>query len=142
MVEGESHYPISLSVQTLALADTTILSNCICILCQNLSSAPFVVVVVYVLVREEVLCISLTVCRCTVLQFIQLNDIIGIFQMAKELDGILDSSEAEPAKSCITGDGSTSFLEKIITPIYETMAAVGLSVNGSISMFDLLLSYR
>ncbi|XP_039828027.1 callose synthase 10-like isoform X2 [Panicum virgatum] len=43
--------------------------------------------------------------------------------MAKELDGILDSSEAEPAKSCITGDGSTSFLEKIITPIYETMAA-------------------
>ena len=81
-------------------------------------------------------------CRCTVLQFIQLNDTIGIFQMAKELDGILDSSEAEPAKSCITGDGSTSFLEKIITPIYETMAAVGLSVNGSISMFDLLLSYR
>jgi callose synthase len=68
------------------------------------------------------------------------NDIIGIFQMAKELDGILDSSEAEPAKSCITGDGSTSFLEKIITPIYETMAAVGLSINGSI--FDLLLSYR
>ena len=142
MVEGESHYPISLCVQTLALADTTILSNRICILCQNLSSAPFVVVVVYVLVREEVLCISLTMCCCTVLQFIQLNDIIGIFQMAKELDGILDSSEAEPAKSCITGDGSTSFLEKIITPIYETMAAVGLSVNGSISMFDLLLSYR
>ena len=140
MVEGESHYPISLCVQTLALADTTILSNRICILCQNLSSAPFVVVVVYVLVREEVLCISLTMCCCTVLQFIQLNDIIGIFQMAKELDGILDSSEAEPAKSCITGDGSTSFLEKIITPIYETMAAVGLPFNGSI--FDLLLSYR
>ncbi|WVZ58008.1 hypothetical protein U9M48_008324 [Paspalum notatum var. saurae] len=42
--------------------------------------------------------------------------------MAKELDGILDSSEAEPAKSC-TSDGSTSYLEKIITPIYETMAA-------------------
>ena len=132
----------SLSVQTLVLADTMILGNRICILGQNLSSAPFVVVAVYVLVREEVLCISLTMCCCTVLQFIQLNDTIGIFQMAKELDGILDSSEAEPAKSCITGDGSTSFLEKIITPIYETMAAVGLSVNGSISMFDLLLSYR
>ncbi|KAL6641747.1 hypothetical protein ACP70R_019928 [Stipagrostis hirtigluma subsp. patula] len=43
--------------------------------------------------------------------------------MAKELDGILDSSEAEPAKSCITSDGSTSYLEKIITPIYQTMAA-------------------
>ncbi|RLN43488.1 callose synthase 10 [Panicum miliaceum] len=50
--------------------------------------------------------------------------------MAKELDGILDSSEAEPAKSCITGDGSTSFLEKIITPIYETMAAEANNNNG------------
>ncbi|XP_021307423.1 callose synthase 10 [Sorghum bicolor] len=42
--------------------------------------------------------------------------------MAKELDGILDSSDAETAKSC-TSDGSTSFLERIITPIYDTMAA-------------------
>lgn len=42
--------------------------------------------------------------------------------MAKELDGILDSSVAETAKSCTT-EGSTSFLEKIITPIYDTMAA-------------------
>ncbi|KAM0882138.1 hypothetical protein ACQ4PT_032510 [Festuca glaucescens] len=45
--------------------------------------------------------------------------------MAKELDGILDSSEAEPAKSCITSDGSTSYLEKVVTPIYQTMSAVG-----------------
>lgn len=43
--------------------------------------------------------------------------------MAKELDGILDSSDAETAKSC-TSEGSTSFLERIITPIYDTMAAV------------------
>ncbi|RCV43392.1 hypothetical protein SETIT_9G290700v2 [Setaria italica] len=50
--------------------------------------------------------------------------------MAKELDGILDSSEAEPAKSCITSDGSTSYLEKIITPIYETMAAEANNNNG------------
>ncbi|CAL4941189.1 unnamed protein product [Urochloa decumbens] len=50
--------------------------------------------------------------------------------MAKELDGILDSSEAEPAKSCITSDGSTSYLEKIITPIYETMAAEADNNNG------------
>ncbi|XP_066375465.1 callose synthase 10 [Miscanthus floridulus] len=42
--------------------------------------------------------------------------------MAKELDGILDSSDAETAKSC-TSEGSTSFLERIITPIYDTMAA-------------------
>ncbi|CAD6212301.1 unnamed protein product [Miscanthus lutarioriparius] len=41
--------------------------------------------------------------------------------MAKELDGILDSSDAETAKSC-TSEGSTSFLERIITPIYDTMA--------------------
>ncbi|CAN6202896.1 unnamed protein product [Urochloa humidicola] len=43
--------------------------------------------------------------------------------MAKELDGILDSSEAKFAMSCISNDGSTSYLENIITPIYETMAA-------------------
>ena len=49
--------------------------------------------------------------------------------MAKELDGILDSTEAEPAKSCITSDGSTSYLEKIITPIYQTMSAVGSSME-------------
>lgn len=53
--------------------------------------------------------------------------------MAKELDGIIDSSEAEFAKSCITSDGSTSYLEKIITPIYESMAAVGSFIEGSIS---------
>jgi callose synthase len=61
------------------------------------------------------------------------------FQMAKELDGILDSSEAEPAKSCITSDGSTSYLDKIITPIYQTMAAVGLSMNGFSLIFPLSL---
>uniref|UniRef100_J3MAM9 1,3-beta-glucan synthase n=1 Tax=Oryza brachyantha TaxID=4533 RepID=J3MAM9_ORYBR len=56
------------------------------------------------------------------------------FQMAKELDGILDSSEAEPARSCtITNeDGSTytSYLEKIITPIYQTMAAEASNNNN------------
>lgn len=58
--------------------------------------------------------------------------------MAKELDGIIDSSEAEFAKSCITSDGSTSYLEKIITPIYETIAAVGSFIKGSISNVLLL----
>ncbi|KAH9776609.1 callose synthase 10 [Citrus sinensis] len=42
--------------------------------------------------------------------------------MAKELDAILDHGEANPAPSCITEDGSVSFLDKIIRPIYETMA--------------------
>ncbi|CAO1948934.1 unnamed protein product [Urochloa humidicola] len=50
--------------------------------------------------------------------------------MAKELDGILDSSEAKFATSCITSDGSTSYLENIITPIYETMAAEANTNDG------------
>lgn len=46
-------------------------------------------------------------------------------QMAKDLDAILDHGEANPAPNCITEDGSVSFLDKIIRPIYETMALVG-----------------
>ncbi|KAK4568877.1 hypothetical protein RGQ29_004339 [Quercus rubra] len=42
--------------------------------------------------------------------------------MAKELDAILDHGEAIRAASCITESGSVSFLEKIIFPIYETLA--------------------
>ncbi|XP_061360871.1 callose synthase 10 [Gastrolobium bilobum] len=42
--------------------------------------------------------------------------------MAKELDAILDHGEAEPAVSCLTDDGSAKFLEKIIFPIYDTLA--------------------
>ncbi|XP_027351814.1 callose synthase 10 isoform X1 [Abrus precatorius] len=42
--------------------------------------------------------------------------------MAKELDALLDRGEAEPAISCVTDDGSTKFLEKIICPIYKTLA--------------------
>lgn len=41
--------------------------------------------------------------------------------MARELDAILDHGEANHAASCITADGSVSFLEQIICPIYETM---------------------
>lgn len=54
--------------------------------------------------------------------------------MAKELDAILDHGEANPAPSCITEDGSVSFLDKIICPIYETMAAeAGRNNNGKAS---------
>ena len=62
-----------------------------------------------------------------VLYFIYSNEIIIIScvsQMAKELDAILDHGEANRAVSCITESGSVSFLEKIIFPIYETLAAV------------------
>lgn len=44
--------------------------------------------------------------------------------MAKELDAILDQPEAITAESCISSDGAVSYLEEIITPIYDTMAAV------------------
>jgi len=44
--------------------------------------------------------------------------------MAKELDAILDQPEAIPAKSCTNNDGDVTYLQEIITPIYDTMAAV------------------
>lgn len=44
--------------------------------------------------------------------------------MAKELDAILDQPEPAHAGSCTGGDGTVSFLAEIVTPIYETMAAV------------------
>ncbi|KAK3000791.1 hypothetical protein RJ639_022025, partial [Escallonia herrerae] len=44
-------------------------------------------------------------------------------RMARELDAILDHGEANPAASCICENGSVSFLEQIIRPIYDTMAA-------------------
>ncbi|XP_045803475.1 callose synthase 10 [Trifolium pratense] len=50
--------------------------------------------------------------------------------MAKELDAILDHGEAEAAISCLTDDGSAKFLEKIICPIYETLAAEAHYKNG------------
>lgn len=46
--------------------------------------------------------------------------------MARELDAILDHGEANHAASCITADGSVSFLEQIICPIYETMEKVSI----------------
>jgi hypothetical protein len=49
--------------------------------------------------------------------------------MAKELDAILDHGEAEAAVSCLTDDGSAKFLEKIICPIYETLAAVSCFID-------------
>ncbi|KAF5206729.1 Callose synthase [Thalictrum thalictroides] len=43
--------------------------------------------------------------------------------MAKELDAILDHAEANPAASCIKEDGTVSYLDQIIHPIYMTMEA-------------------
>ncbi|KAF3437237.1 hypothetical protein FNV43_RR19990 [Rhamnella rubrinervis] len=50
--------------------------------------------------------------------------------MAKELDAILDHGEADPAASCKTDTGSVSYLEQIICPIYETIAAEAARNNN------------
>ncbi|XP_028959712.2 callose synthase 10 [Malus domestica] len=50
--------------------------------------------------------------------------------MAKELDAILDHGEANPAASCRTESGSVSFLDQIIFPIYETLAAEAAGNNN------------
>ncbi|KAL0318851.1 UNVERIFIED_CONTAM: Callose synthase 10 [Sesamum angustifolium] len=42
--------------------------------------------------------------------------------MARELDAILDHGEATHATSCISENGSVSFLEQIICPIYKILA--------------------
>lgn len=47
--------------------------------------------------------------------------------MAKELDVILDHGAAYIAASCKMDDGSVSFLDQVICPIYKTMAAVSAS---------------
>lgn len=44
--------------------------------------------------------------------------------MARELDAILDHGEAHPAPSCANENGSASFLEQIIRPIYDTVREV------------------
>lgn len=49
--------------------------------------------------------------------------------MAKELDAVLDHGEARPAHSCLTEDGSTKFLEKIICPIYDTLSKVSCFIH-------------
>jgi len=49
--------------------------------------------------------------------------------MAKELDAILDRGEAEAAASCLTENGSAKFLEKVICPIYETLADVSCFID-------------
>lgn len=48
-----------------------------------------------------------------------------VLQMAKELDVVLNRGVADFADSCkIIEKGSVSFLEKVISPIYDTMTAV------------------
>ena len=48
---------------------------------------------------------------------------ISISQMAREMDEILREQVTKQAESCKTEDG-VSFLEKVISPLYEVVAAV------------------
>lgn len=43
--------------------------------------------------------------------------------MAKELDAVLNQPEAQPVKCCTAENGSVSFLNEIICPIYAAMSA-------------------
>lgn len=46
-------------------------------------------------------------------------------QMAREMDEILKQQSAQPAKSCDSENG-VSFLDQVVFPLYEVIAAVGL----------------
>lgn len=51
--------------------------------------------------------------------------------MSRELEEILRQESAQPAKSCI-GDDGVSFLQQVIVPLYETMAAeAAICDNGN-----------
>jgi len=45
--------------------------------------------------------------------------------MARELEEILREQIAQPANSCLSQNG-VSFLEQVISPLYEVIAAVSL----------------
>ncbi|KAI3934742.1 hypothetical protein MKW92_026016 [Papaver armeniacum] len=47
--------------------------------------------------------------------------------MANELNAMLDLGEVQPAVSCTGDNGSVSYLEQVISPIYETMVKTAKS---------------
>ncbi|KAJ8465898.1 hypothetical protein OPV22_028450 [Ensete ventricosum] len=61
--------------------------------------------------------------------------------MAKDLDAILDSQIAVPAKHCTCADGSVSYLKQVISPIYETMAVEAASNNSGIAAHSAWRNY-
>lgn len=54
-----------------------------------------------------------------------MNDNFDV-QMAREMDEILRQQIAQPANSCNSENG-VSFLDQVIIPLYDVMAAVRLS---------------
>lgn len=47
--------------------------------------------------------------------------------MGRELEDILRQQVAQPAKSCVSESG-VSFLDQVIRPLYEVVAAVSLNM--------------
>lgn len=57
--------------------------------------------------------------------------------MGRELDEILRQQIAQPANSCVSENG-VSFLDQVVRPLYDVVAAVRFTVNFSISTLSLL----
>lgn len=57
--------------------------------------------------------------------------------MVREMDEILRQQIAQPANSCISENG-VSFLDQVIAPLYEVVAAVCLIKDYVISLFYLI----
>jgi len=61
---------------------------------------------------------------------------VRILQLARELEEILRKQTAEPAESC-SSNGSVSFLENVISPLYDIIAAVSMATAwGNITSYD------
>lgn len=57
--------------------------------------------------------------------------------MARELEEMLRQQVVQPAKSCVSPNG-VSFLDQVISPLYEVLASVSISVQNNY-FFCLLL---
>jgi len=53
---------------------------------------------------------------------------VRILQLARELEEILRKQTAEPAESC-SSNVSVSFLENVISPLYDIIAAVSMAAG-------------
>lgn len=65
--------------------------------------------------------------------------LLYFLQLARELEEIIRRQTAEPAESCIS-NGGVSFLDQVISPMYEIIAAVsGVSAWSYFSLLHLVV---
>ncbi|KAI3962523.1 hypothetical protein MKW92_013974 [Papaver armeniacum] len=62
--------------------------------------------------------------------------------MANELNAMLDLGEVQPAVSCTGDNGSVSYLEQLISPIYETMVKLKVVFVEHWTFLHLYRSFR